>query len=86
MSRWAGSCVTTTEMLRELAPKSRSIAMRLRLGGPRAETNALATTDGEQARYYRSSTTQSADLQERSMMGDSDQCSKRSAQYVRLEF
>jgi hypothetical protein len=47
-SGWAGSCVTTTAP-RELAAKSRSIAMRLWLGRPRAETNAslMATTTSE---------------------------------------
>jgi putative transposase len=46
-SGWAGCCVTTTETPRELTTKSRSIAMRLWLGRPCAETNALlmAATD-----------------------------------------
>jgi hypothetical protein len=39
-SGWAGSFVTTIETPRELATKSRSIAIRLWLGGP-AEPNAL---------------------------------------------
>jgi len=33
-SGWAGSFVTTTETPRELVTKSRSIAIRLWLGGP----------------------------------------------------